>query len=324
MSGATTPALSVVLPAPAGYGAIAAIIRHLRAQTALERTELVLVVPPGTSTDWQGESTAGFARVRVIEQSGRMSALRAAGIRAAGAPIVVSAEDHSFPAPDWAEAIITAHQGPWAAVGPQFENANPGRMTSWADLILSFGDFVGPVTRGVTNALPWHNTSYKRDLIMQYGPRLEELLDTEGLLLDDLRARGYQLWLEPQARTAHVNFNLVRPLIVEHFISGRLFGANRATQERWSRLRRAVYLVAGILIPVARAPRLWKQVRRVNGRHRLLPGVLPPLVLGLLAHTAGELVGYGAGVGDAARQKSELEFDRGRYVSEEQLVVFAS
>ena len=34
-------------------------------------------------------------------------------------------EDHCFPADGWAEALVAAHQGPWAAVGPAFLNANP-------------------------------------------------------------------------------------------------------------------------------------------------------------------------------------------------------
>jgi hypothetical protein len=42
----------------------------------------------------------------------------------ARAPIVALAEDHAFPAPGWAEALIAAHRDPWAAIGAVIRHPN--------------------------------------------------------------------------------------------------------------------------------------------------------------------------------------------------------
>lgn len=91
-------------------------------------------------------SVDAFESVRIIESSGKFSETRAraSGIRAASAPIVVLTEDHSFPEPGWAEALIRAHQQPWAVVGPVILNANPGSRVSWANLIIEYNEWLAP------------------------------------------------------------------------------------------------------------------------------------------------------------------------------------
>lgn len=260
----------------------------------------------------------GFLRARVMEHSpgAHLAAVRAAAVHEATAPVVVFAEDHCYPDPEWADALIRAHDGPWAAVGPQFDNANPASMISWADFFLNFGSAAAPATSGVTTDLAWHNTSYKRSLLIECGGRLEQLLETEGLLQADLRERGHELWLEARARTAHVNVSTARWFVASHFVGGRLYGANRAKQGSWSVAHRSAYVAGGVLTPLARAPRLWREIRRTGRQRELLPRMIPALILGLAAHAIGEMAGYARGIGDASERKSNLEFNRYRYVTE--------
>jgi hypothetical protein len=63
-------------------------------------------------------------------------------VRAASAPIVVFCEDHAFPDPTWAEALIVAHRRPYAAVGPVVRNANPSTVISGADCLIGYGPWL--------------------------------------------------------------------------------------------------------------------------------------------------------------------------------------
>ncbi len=124
--------LSVVIVTPDCYETIRKTIRYLRAQTVRHRLE-----PDNAELQ-------DFLQVRVVEVGAITStgAARAAGIHQASAPVVAFAEDHSYPDPGWADALIEAHRQPWAAVGPAMANANPATLISWANLFLNFGPWV--------------------------------------------------------------------------------------------------------------------------------------------------------------------------------------
>ena len=130
---APAPSLTVVLITPDRYDTIAQTIEHLARQTAVARLELLVVAPSATAL---GEPPAALARLprwRVVE-AGDIAAtgrVRALAVREARAPIVVFAEDHCFPEPTWAAALLAAHAAPHAAVGPVLRNANPGTAVSW-------------------------------------------------------------------------------------------------------------------------------------------------------------------------------------------------
>jgi hypothetical protein len=309
------PALSVVLPVPVRHELVRRTIRHLAAQTIAHRLELLLVTPRGTAGGAERSELGAFADARVVEvPSGTtLTECRVAGARVARAPIVAFAEDHSYPMSQWAESLLRAHAGGFDAVAPSFRNGNPATMLSWADITLAFGSWVAPVPGGDVMRLPWHNTSYKRDLLLAFGDRLAEVLEVESVLQEELRARGHRLYLDTAIYTEHVNFSRLRPFVEEYYVSGRLFGARRAQAQRWSVARRAVYAVGSPLIPVKRLPEVVRQLRRV-GRGALLPRIVPALVVGLAAHSLGEMVGYVLGAGNAGEQKSAREFDRARFV----------
>src|SRR5205823_4333630 len=128
------PAMSVVLYSPELYDDIRRTVGRLRIQTAREKLEVVIVAPSEDALRLEAADFDCFYNYCVVEvgKSASIYTARSAGIRKATAPIVVLAEDHSFPARTWAEALIEAHRGPWAAVGPAIANANPGSLVSWA------------------------------------------------------------------------------------------------------------------------------------------------------------------------------------------------
>jgi hypothetical protein len=221
--------------------------------------------------------------------------------------VVAFLEDHSYPAPGWAEALLEAHRRPWAAVGPVIVNANPDSAVSWADMFLR-GGRVEPTEAMVSSDLPGRNSSYKRTLLLKYGPELEAMLELETLLHWDLRAQGYQLYVEPAAKTYRQNFTKLSPFLQGQFYVGRLFAASRA--RRWLPLRRLLYAVGAPLIPLVRFWRLLPELYSSGRWHHLLPRILPTLIIGLIVSAAGEMMGYAFGAGCASQRLCLLEFHR--------------
>jgi hypothetical protein len=304
-----TPELAVILITPDRYETIRKTVEMLRAQTARRQLELVIVSPSASTLEPDGEQLRDFSWVRTVEVDEFVSTAqaRAAGVRAASAPVVAFAEDHSFPEPEWAEALIRAHADGWSAVGPDVLNASPESIVGWADVLLG-QRAVDPERAQVVDDLPGRNSSYKRDLLLSYGDELDTMLEMETLLHWDLRAHGRELYLETAARTSHVNHGHLPGFVREHFYVGRMFAGQRA--RRWSRGRRLAYAGAAPLIPIVRLSRILPALRRSSRRHGLFPRVLPPLLLGLAVGAAGEMLGYAAGPGSSGRHIVDVEFHR--------------
>lgn len=308
------PALSVVLVTPDGFATIRKTVAHLQAQTWGDRLELVLVAPSRAGLDLSESPLRGIGRVTVVETGTVRSIGRAnaEGVRQASADVVALAEDHCFPDPDWAERLVRAHAGPWAAVGPAVRNANPATAVSWADLFIGYGPWLEPVAAGEAEFLPGHNTSYKREAVLAFGDRLDALMEAETLLHWELRRAGHRLYVEPTARVAHTNFSRWRSWIPAQYYNGRAFaGARRAGM---SPGRRAVYVLGAPLIPLVRLARLLRAARGPALRRRALL-CMPALAIGLGLDGLGQMVGYALGSGSSLRKLARYEFHRFRHVT---------
>jgi len=301
--------MSVILLAQSG-AAVRRTVQALAAQTAVGRLELVLVTASQASLPPDRELLDAFAGHQVVEVGPVRStaAARAEGIRAARAPIVALAEDHCFPEPGWAAALIEAHEAGWAAVGPEIANANPRTMLSWANLALEYGPWMAPEASGERDHLPGHNSSYRRELLLAYGDRLEEMLEAESILQWDLRERGHRLYQERRARTRHLNPSLLRPSLILRWHGGRLFAAARS--RRWSPLRRLLFTLASPAIPLVRTARVVRLLRERDELRHLFPRILPALAIVTTVDGLGEIRGYAFGLGDAIERTTEFEFER--------------
>jgi hypothetical protein len=283
------PALSVVLVTDR-YDTVRVVVEHLRAQSARERLELVLVIPAGASLPAEAEP-AGFARTRIV-QLGSLSPLAeayAAGVRAASGRAVFIGETHSYPAPDWAEKLIAAQEESWTVVVPALGNANPGGALSWAAFVLDYGFWAGGPRREL-DRIPVHNFAFARAPLMELGPRMRELFEPGSVLPAALRKRGHRFLLEPAGRIEHVNISVLRHWLRERFLVGRRFGWTRAAA--WSWPRKLAYSAGSPLIPPLI---IWRIVRdvRPNVRQHALPHLLFPAIgLGAAAWALGEVLGY--------------------------------
>ncbi len=306
--------LSVVVIVPDRFETVARIVAHLLVQTVRERLEIVLVsceerlaIPPGVM--------AAFGAWSIVRVDGLTStaAARAAATRAARAPLVAFVEDHCFPTPTWADALIVAHEGPWAGIGPAVFNANPVTRVSWANLLIEYGPWLAPENAGEWPHIPGHNSCYKRDVLLSCGDRLGSLMEAESILQWTLQRSGHRFTIEPRAHTRHENFSRFVPSLRLRFHGGRLFAASRAMS--WTTAQRLLYALASPLIPFVRLSRAHRDRRRVGSaanKHGLL---MITFVL-LVTDAAGELFGYVTGAGDSSERTAALEFRRERFLTD--------
>jgi hypothetical protein len=318
------PVISVILATPDGIDSVRKTLSHLRAQTIAGQLELVVVTETRHARALRDGVAGEFANCAVVELPAVRSigSANAAGVRRARSPIVVLAEDHCFPDADWAEQLVLAHRGQCVAVGPAVRNANPSTVVSWADLFIGYGPWLEPVAAGPVDFLPGHNTSYKRDVLLAYGERLDSLMEAETLLHWDLRRAGHALHLAPAARVAHTNFSLWSSWIPVQYLAGRSFAGARAVG--MSGARRAIYVVAAPLIPFVRLARLTKHAMRGPSLRAHFARALPALVTGLLLDGAGQMMGYLLGSGTSHQRLARFEYQRVQHVTErDQREVFA-
>jgi hypothetical protein len=304
------PALTVVFMTPDSYDTIRRTMRHVRAQTARDRLEVMILAPSLDALGADDRELAEFRWVRLLETGAIVSdgALRARAVREAHAPVVVFTEDHCFPDPEWAAALIEAHEGGWAAVGPVVRNANPETVVSWADLLIGYGPWLAPGEARTMTHLPGHNSSYKVEPLRAYGDELDELMDAETVLQWDLRRRGHELYLEPRAQVAHTNFAFWSLWVPIQIYGGRVFADTR--RRDWSAARRLAFAAASPIIPLVRLQRIVRDARRSGVRTGFLARVLPTLIVGLILDGVGQMLGYALGPGRARERIVEYHFHR--------------
>jgi hypothetical protein len=306
------PALSVILPTDT-YETVRNELAALRRQTVRDQLEIVIITDSLARLGPENGARDGFHSLTVVEVDRLypMYRARAEGIRAAHAPVILLAETHAYPEPRHCETLIRAHQGDYAVVGPAMANANPATMRSWAGLYMDYGPWVDATQAGPVDVLPGHNSSYKRAVLLEYGDQLESMMMSSPRRHADLRARGHRLYLEPGARTLHLNVSRPWPWLEERLVGGRSFAGARA--HHWGLGRRLLYAAGSPLIPLVRLGRILRDMRRSRSIGFIL-GALPALSVSLVVSAVGEGLGYAFGVGRAMLRVNEMEVHKEQYV----------
>jgi hypothetical protein len=310
MTRSPAPALSFVLLTVDDFESVRTTVAHLAAQSVADQIELVLCAPSRGSLAIDEDAVTPFHSVQVVE-TGTITVsgpVRARAAHAARAPIIAYGEDHCYPDPGWAVALLRAHEQPHAAVGPAMRNANPESIVSWADLLMEYGLWIAPGRRGLVPLLQGHNSSYKRDILLSYGDRLDALLEVETVLLWDLVKRGHTLFFETHATAAHVNFSRWRVWLPMQWHLARSFSSTRAMD--WHKARRLAFALAAPLVPLVRLTRIMDSAVRNGLPAPLLLRILPALLVGLIVDGAAQAVGSVFGPGSSPTHVTALEFHR--------------
>jgi hypothetical protein len=349
-AGKQTP-MSVILLMPRTVAGIQHTIRCLQQQSVADQIELVIV---GESEDelhrarqlassWpETAASRGFAGVRVVSfpRLGSLAAGRAAGVLHSSGKVIAFAEDHCFPEPQWAEALMEAHQGNCDLVGPRMVCANPETALSWVCLALHFSGAAIPDSHGPADAVPSHNTAFKRDVLLDrkalsladlpltndsetadkgYDELLsavESAMEMEYLLQCRMGSLGFQAWQESRAVTRHINISRLGPAMKHALAGGWLYGAKRATQEKWGAGRKLFQILMTPLVIAVQVKRKLPVLRSLPQSHIPLWKLVVLSTLLIALHTLGEVRGLMQGLEDAVIRYSDFEHSRERFLTE--------
>jgi hypothetical protein len=303
------PSLSAIVVIPDKLETVETTMDYLRKQTRAELIELVFVGPDSSKKDIEKADLTPFHSWKFVqmEEIPSIGSGFTAGIFQASAPIIALTEDHSYPDQVWAESFIKAHQSPWAVVGPSMRNGNPINAVSWADYYQAYGQWNDIQKSGKINTLPGHNSSYKRELLLAFGDELKVLMQAESILHRRLKQKGYEMAIEAETRTAHLNFFSWSSWIPARYYAGRQFAGTWAYS--WSWIRKFAYAIASPGIPWLR---LWRTHKYVWKNHKFFHSVkiLFIILLGFIVEAYGNFTGFLAGIGDASCKIALYEFHR--------------
>jgi hypothetical protein len=300
----SAPQISVVLVTD-HFRTIRRVVARLREQTVRDRIELVIAAPSRAALEVEDGALDGFAAVRVVETGTvhPMSKGRAAGVRAATAPVLFLGETHSFAHPEFAESLIRAHEAPDEVVVPGLGNANPDSALSWAGFLMDYGPWAYVLPAGDVGWGPTWNVAYKREALLAFDESLETMLCAGDALGSAFRASGHRYRLEPAARLDHANVSGLGIWINERYLTGLLIASNR--KARWPLSRRLLYIAASPLIPAVVLSRMARPVRLLWRAGALPRGSIAALIAAVVVRTAGEVVGYAFGAGETAEPRME-------------------
>ncbi len=314
----TKPEFSVVLASSAQFSNVKRTIDYLRRQTIADKIEIILVAPSLTEFGLPEDAQRGFSNIKLVAAGKPLpiNEANAIGVAAASADIVAFAEDHAFPEPDWADHLLKRHLEGCDVVGPALRNANPRTAVSWGDFLVSYGPWIAARPGGEATVLPGHNSSYKKSILLGTGEKLAAELEAESVFHEKLSRTGFRLYFEPQAVITHLNFTHLDVLLRVAFQYGRNYAARRAAD--WPIAKRAIYFLAAPLIPLVRLSRLLRhRIRIEKGPAAALVWLV--VFIDLLCDGAGQAVGYIFGTGRSADFLLQYEYDRVRFVSNEEL-----
>lgn len=293
--------LSVIL-ATDNIDRVTAVIDSLAAQTIAKKIELVLVMsaPADRSVLDRIESAIHSLQTINVKSINPLSVSRALGVRAARSPFVFIAETHAYPDPELAERLVASLCGEWSVVVPGFRNSNPTTSYSWAGFLSDYGAWSDKLPSGETERAPSHDAAFRREVLLDFGDRLANVLTFGDELYLTLRAKKQRCYFDSSAGIQHVNIDGFRSFVGERYLSGVLIGGYRSA--RWSLGRRLVYAAGSPLIPFVILSRITRGIREAARREKLPAATLPAIVFGVFLKAAGEMRGYLFGASTSAEE----------------------
>jgi hypothetical protein len=312
--------LTAILAISGTFASGAKALRLLSEQSAVADIELLLFSESRSILDAAAALLAPFASFqRILGDTSRLPSLRTEALALARSPIIAYCEDHSFLEPSWGSALLNSFDSDARvlAVAPAFINPNPDHPISRALFTAHFGPWDKanwPCGEQPIDALPWHNTAYRRADLIALGAEVAQLLVVECHLqqaVKKLHPDGILIFNTTTA-THHANASLLSAACRQALVGGRLFAAERWVRSHWSLGRRLIQAAASPLIPILR---LWRSRAMLNqsAQGDLLELWAYAWIIALF-HAAGEATGNLFGIGDSIGIYSNFECRRARFV----------
>lgn len=289
-------------------------LKCLLAQTALADMEIVVV---DVSAADQGLAACQHPAVRCIRRPDLQlySEAQAECVRQSTGDLVAFIEDHCYPEPGWAAALIGAFGNPDVAlVTYTFVNHNPGHYVSRAFFIAEYGRWMAPIDSGEIHIPTCNNIAYRKSWLEPYRNRLEQMFEAEYVMHREMIGQGGVSWQESGARVAHENWLSFRDGLKANNAMRRVNAARRAELGGWGAARRLFYACAMLAAP---ALHLFRLARSVMNRPSLWGQFLAGLPVSISMYTTTSLEearGYLFGPGNSREsfRETELNIERSR------------
>ena len=290
-----TPALSVVIASVSGWEMLEPTLRALDAQPDRDRMEVIVVEAIGGETRRLLSEHRPPVEIIAVDARRTIPALRHLGVARATGDLVAILEDHGEVAPDWASALLEAHEGPWGAVGGVVENGRGG-LVNWAAFFCEYAPYMGPVLEGESTDLPGNNIAYKRPHLLRHAHELEEGR-WESWINDKIRADGVPIASTNRAVVRHIKPFRLGHFLVQRFHFARSYAGMRRVDQ--SPVKRLIYGFGSIALPALLTLRVTRQA--VGKRRNLgwFAASFPLIGLFYTVGAAGEMIGYLLGPGDS-------------------------
>ena len=307
------PALSIIIVVGNCRRRASLCLQSLLSQRGVERAEIILIDTGDRGSASLVETNRNLIRMNPSLEYDSYGALRAQAAKQAHGKLIAFIEEHCFALPGWVEAVLSHLDGEWAAISGEMHSANPGIGISDAVFLMNYTSWRAPAERQEHDLLPGHNIIYRRQVLLEFGDRLGDLLQAEAMLHQELRRRGHILGLDPAIKFAHANETALPSIARGYYLLHRGYGAVRARHEHWTFTHRLLRALATPLVPFVRVARMWHALRIK------WPGDLPTLrrhfaiilatqTLAAIGLAAGSLFG----MGDAGRRFVRHETDEPR------------
>lgn len=288
-------------------------LESLYAQTIADRMEIIVIDLKTHDVPGLRLSSRIPTRYLTLGADATWGQARARATQLATAPVVAFIEDHCTAYPGWAEALVRAHQQPWAAVGYAFTNPDPESYLSRAILASEYGCWEHPTASRQARVLPCGNVAYKRDVLLSLNGELEKLLTPDFVVHERFNSQGLPMYVESEAIVAHDSLVRLSDLFAASFMFCRILASRRVETQQWSGLKRVAYgLATPIMGPPIAVWRLFTSRRDTPSDWGALLAYLPVILVKGVSSSLGESVGYFAGAGSSETQfaRWELHTDR--------------
>ena len=245
-----------------------------------------------------------YPLVRLIPCRPHMSLpeMRTLAFEASSGALIAVTEDHCVPAPDWLDvveqAFVTGPDG-LVAIGGSVENGVTDTGFDWATFLCEYSFFSPPVVEGESPILPGMNVVYRRAALLSL-PRSALISGFWETTVHPLLLKQGGRFLSLNAmKMYHCKRFSIRLFARQRFIYSRYYAGIRFDRAQTG--RRLVAAGATVLLPPIL---LWRMIKaaRAKGLDRELFRALPGLMLLVIIWSAGEILGYLAGPGDALAQ----------------------
>ena len=308
--------ITLVLAAMDSCREIQDVLSHLERQTIRDQVEIIIVCRSRDQLDDRTGLLEEDEGLRVIEGGTEIEIhdARALGVRASRCEYVATMEDHCFPEPQWAAAMLSRLEEGWTGVGSVFCPANPQTAIAQAMHLVCYGQWLAPARSREVAYIAGNNCAYRRDVLVARGNRLPLDLAVPSAMQVELREQGQRLFVDAAALVRHWDCSVWRGVPTTFFALGRVIGYRRAMQ--WGRVRRVLMALAVPALAVLRWFRAVTPWWREKKRYRFSWGMPLWAAIMVLHWSAVEGWSYLFGSATSLLKGGDIEHDRQRFLRE--------